>query len=78
MLHSAFAVTTPFVLPHLARHNELPTTPWGFRALSGPFERLGPETFTPLGWALVGVCALGRSLFWPDGGACTDSSGSRC
>ena len=58
MLDAGFAVTTPFVLSHLARHGELPMTPWGFRALSGPFERLGPETFTGLGWALVGVCTL--------------------
>ena len=58
MLDAGFAVTTPFVLSHLARHGELPMTPWGFRALSGPFERLGPETFTALGWALVGVCTL--------------------
>jgi hypothetical protein len=58
MLDAGFAVTTPYVLAHLARHGELPMTPWGFRALSGPFERLGPETFTALGWALVGVCTL--------------------
>lgn len=58
MLDAGFGVTTPLVLSHLARHGELPMTPWGFRALSGPFERLGPERFTGLGWALVGVCAL--------------------
>ena len=58
MLDAGFALTTPHVLSHLARHGELPMTPWGFRALSGPFERLGPEAFTVLGWGLVGVCAL--------------------
>ena len=58
MLDAGFAVTTPFVLSNLARHGELPMTPWGFRALGGPFERLGQDTFTTLGWALVGVCSL--------------------
>ena len=33
-------------------------TPWGFRALSGPFERLDQQQFTALGIGLVGVCAL--------------------
>jgi hypothetical protein len=34
-------------------------TPFGFRSLAGgPFERLTPEQFAALGWALVGVCAL--------------------
>ncbi len=45
-------------LNHLAREGELPMTPWGFRALSGPFEKLGPGPFAALGWALVGVCVL--------------------
>jgi hypothetical protein len=41
-------------------------TPWGFRSLSGPFEQLGPERFTALGWALVGVCALDVvARIWP-------------
>lgn len=53
----AFGGATPFVLRHLARHGELPMTPFGFRALSGPFERLGQQRFTALGWALVGACA---------------------
>lgn len=26
--------------------------------MAGPFEQLGPERFTALGWALVGVSAL--------------------
>jgi hypothetical protein len=58
MLDAGFGVAIPVVLSHLARHGELPMTPWGFRALAGPFERLGPERFTALGWTLVGVCAL--------------------
>jgi hypothetical protein len=45
-------------LASLARDGELPTTPWGFRALSGPFGRLDPQQFTPLGLGLVGVCAV--------------------
>lgn len=53
-----FGVGGAVALDHLTRHGELPMTPWGFRALSGPFERLGVERFSALGWALVGVCAL--------------------
>lgn len=49
---------TLVALASLARDGELPMTPWGFRALSGPFERLGPQPFTALGLGLVGVCAL--------------------
>ena len=51
-------MTTPFTLSHLARTGELPMSPFGFRSLSGPFERLGYDTFTVLGWALVVVCAV--------------------
>lgn len=43
---------------HLAQHGELPMTPWGFRSMSGPFEELGQQTFSVLGWALVAICAL--------------------
>lgn len=42
----------------LAREGELPLTPWGFRAMSGPFEQLGRGPFIALGSALIGVCAL--------------------
>jgi hypothetical protein len=45
-------------LASLARDGELPMTPWGFRALSRPFERLDPQHFTALGLGLVGVSAL--------------------
>ena len=55
---AGFAMTMPFALRHLARTGVLPMTPWGFRAFSGPFERLGPGKFTALGWALVGVCTV--------------------
>jgi hypothetical protein len=53
-----FGVGSAVTLSHYARHGELPMTPWGFRSLSGPFEELGPERFTRLGWALVATCAL--------------------
>ena len=46
----------PFVLAYLERNGELPMTFW-FRSMAGPFEQLGPETFTALGWTFVGVCA---------------------
>lgn len=45
-------------LRHLARHGELPMTPFGFRAFSGPFETLGTSRFTALGWLFVGVSAV--------------------
>jgi len=43
---------------HLARTGELPMSPFGFRAFSGPFELLARDAFTALGWVLVVVCAL--------------------
>ncbi len=62
-----FGIPTPFVLAYLARTGDLPMTPWGFRAMSGPFERLGPEAFTALGVAFAGVCAVdvvAGTLLW--------------
>jgi hypothetical protein len=53
-----FGLGTAITLDYFGREGELPMTPWGFRSLAGPFEDLGPEAFTALGWALVGVCAL--------------------
>ena len=53
-----FGVGALVALASLARDGELPMTPWGFRALSGPFERLDPQQFTALGLGLAGVCAL--------------------
>jgi hypothetical protein len=58
MLDAGFAIAMPFALSHLGRHGQLPMTPLGFRAFGGTFEQLGPERFTMLGWALVGVCTL--------------------
>lgn len=43
---------------HLLQNGELPMTPWGFRSMAGPFEKLGDPTFAVLGGSLVGVCAL--------------------
>ena len=53
-----FGAGTVVTLAYLAREGELPMTPWGFRSLSGPFEQLGAERFSALGWGLVAVCAL--------------------
>lgn len=53
-----FGIAMPITLAHLARTGELPMSPFGFRAFSGPFEQLGRGGFTALGWALVAVCAL--------------------
>jgi hypothetical protein len=53
-----FGLPTPFVLAHLRRTGELPLTPFGFRSHAGPFERLGPDAFTALGWALLAICVL--------------------
>ena len=73
-----FGLPAPIVLEHLRRTGELPMTPFGFRAMSGPFERLGPEAFSALLVALGAVCvadvaagallwrgdARGRRLAW--------------
>ena len=53
-----FGAGAAVTLLHFARHGELPMTPWGFRSLSGPFEGLGAERFSMLGWSFVAVCAL--------------------
>ena len=53
-----FGVGAIWALLHLRAHGELPMTPWGFRALSGPFERLGQAGFTALGAMLVAVCLI--------------------
>jgi hypothetical protein len=58
ILELGFGITMPIVLAHLARRGELPMTPFGFRAFSGPFERLGQRRFALLGAALMGVSAL--------------------
>jgi hypothetical protein len=58
VLGIGFGVGALVTLTHFVRHGELPMTPWGFRSMSGPFERLGAERFLILGWSFVAVCAL--------------------
>lgn len=54
-----FGTGAVVTLVSLARNGELPMTPWGFRSMAGgPFEPLGPGTFTAFGSALIGVCGL--------------------
>lgn len=53
-----FGAGAVWSLLYLGRHGELPMTPFGFRAFSGPFEGLGTLWFTLLGWAFVAVCTL--------------------
>ena len=52
-----FGLAQPIVLEHLRRTGELPMTPWGFRAMSGPFERFDADTFRALLIAMGAVCA---------------------
>ena len=58
LLSLAFGGGAAWTMRHLAQNGELPMTPWGFRSMSGPFEELGQQTFSVLGWALVAICAL--------------------
>jgi hypothetical protein len=58
VLGLGFGLGSVVTLVHLAREGELPMTPWGFRSMSGPFEELGRDAFTALGWALVAVGVL--------------------
>lgn len=55
---AGFGLAMPGTLAHLARTGELPMTPFGFRAFSGPFEQTGTQGFTALGWGLVLVSTL--------------------
>jgi hypothetical protein len=58
LLGAAFGPAALWATMHLRRSGELPMTPFGFRALSGPFERLGPTRFSALGIALTAISAL--------------------
>lgn len=58
LLGVAFGASVPLVLAHLARHGELPMSPFGWRQMAGPFEELGPSWLMAFGWALVGVSVL--------------------
>lgn len=62
---AGFGIAMPITLAHLARTGELPMTPFGFRSFSGPFEQLGRDAFTGLGWMLVAVWPL---TCWPASG----------
>jgi hypothetical protein len=57
-----FGIGVPVTLAYLARHGELPMTPFGWRLMGGPFPQIGTDRLTPLGWALaialVGTSAL--------------------
>jgi len=58
VLGIGFGVGAVVTMLQFARRGELPMTPWGFRSMSGPFEGLGAERFSMLGWSFVAVCAL--------------------
>jgi hypothetical protein len=58
LLGAGFGLGSLWAVAHLRRTGQLPMTPFGFRALSGPFEELGTGWFSVLGVALAGVCAL--------------------
>ena len=48
-----WAVATLAVLLFHRVRGELPMTPFGWRLLGGPYERVGTDRLTPLGWALA-------------------------
>lgn len=58
LLGAAFGTGAAWATVHLRRTGELPMTPFGFRALSGPFERLGQYGFSALAIALAAICAM--------------------
>lgn len=58
LLGTGFGIGALWATLHLRRTGELPMTPWGFRALSGPFERFGTDAFSALGIGLVVVSVL--------------------
>jgi hypothetical protein len=56
---AGIAVTTPFILWHIARTGEGPMTPFGFRLLKGgPIDQLGPDVFMAAGVTLTAVSLL--------------------
>jgi len=58
LLGAGFGLGALWAVAHLQRTGELPMTPWGFRAMSGPVEALGPRWVSALGAAFAGVCSL--------------------
>lgn len=55
-----FGMGVIVTLMYLARHGELPMTPFGWRLMGGPFQLIGTDRLTPLGWALA-VALVGTS-----------------
>ena len=53
-----FGGGTLWALLHLVQNGELPLTPWGFRAMAGPFEAFGTGVFSVLCLAFAAVCAV--------------------
>lgn len=54
----AFGIAMAIALDHLARRNELPMTPFGFRAFGGgPFDGLPRPGFIAMGWTLLATAA---------------------
>jgi hypothetical protein len=58
LLGTGFGAGALWATIHLRRTGELPMTPFGFRALSGPFERFGTDWFSAFGVSLAAMCAL--------------------
>jgi len=58
LLGAGFGIGALWATLHLRRTGELPMTPWGFRALSGPFERFGSDAFSAFGVGLVVLSLL--------------------
>lgn len=55
----AFGIAMVISLDHLARRNELPMTPFGFRAFGGgPFDALPRAGFVAMAWTLLATTAL--------------------
>jgi hypothetical protein len=57
-----FAISVPLVVAYDALRGELPMTPFGWRLMASPFEQIGTDHLTPLGWglaaALVGTAVV--------------------
>ena len=58
VLGLGFGIAMAISLRHLAREDELPMTPFGFRAFAGgPFQALPRPAFSVVGGALAATCA---------------------
>lgn len=55
---AGFGIAMSLTLAHLAGTGELPMSPFGFRAFSGPVEQLGRDAFVAMGGLLIVVCAV--------------------